>query len=77
MLLRDQPSIQVVAQAGDGLEALALVCKSRLDVVVIDAVLPGLNGIEVTRRIRVRRPDVKVLCLSMRRVIGLPCGDDP
>lgn len=56
--------IVVVAEAGDGAQAVALVAEHRPDVAVLDIQMPGLTGIEATRRIRAGHPGVKVLVLT-------------
>jgi len=64
-LLEQQPDVEVVAEAGDGREALRLVQETSPNIVVMDVVMPDLNGIEATRQIIARAPGVKVLALSM------------
>ncbi|MER7370416.1 response regulator transcription factor [Nonomuraea wenchangensis] len=49
VILEDQPDIRVVAEAGDGDEAIALARRLRPDVCLVDVQMPGANGIEVTR----------------------------
>lgn len=51
----------LVGEAADGAEALALVLRERPDVLVTDLVMPGLNGIELTRRVREAWPDTKII----------------
>ncbi|MEJ2150267.1 MAG: response regulator transcription factor [Chloroflexota bacterium] len=64
-LLRDLPGIQVIAEAGDGREALRLVETQRPDVVLMDITMPGLNGIEATAHMVSDFPEVGVIILSM------------
>ena len=65
MLLGNQAGIKVVGQAANGLEAVALAEKLRPDVVIVDMMMPGLNGLEVTSQIRQRLPGSRVIVLSM------------
>ncbi len=65
VLLDAQPGIEVVGVAADGLETVAKAAELRPDVVVMDIRMPGLNGIEATRRISADPAlDVKVLVLT-------------
>ena len=64
-LLADVPGIQVVAEAGDGREALRLAQEHQPDVVLMDIAMPGLNGLEATARIGEECPYVRVIILSM------------
>lgn len=64
-LLENHGGFSVVAEAGDGLEALRLTARLKPDVLVVDLMMPGLNGIEVTRRIAKLSPHTKVIILSM------------
>ena len=63
-LCKKENDIEVVAEAGDGRTAVALVSKHLPDIVVMEIHLPDLNGVEATRQIRAREPSVKVLALS-------------
>ena len=62
--LEEEGDIAVVAEAGDGEQAMALVAAHQPDVAVLDIQMPGLSGIEVTRRIKAQFPDVRVLVLT-------------
>ncbi|MBE3583060.1 MAG: response regulator transcription factor [Limnochordaceae bacterium] len=64
-LLSEEPDLQIVGEAADGQQAVELAERLRPDVVVMDIGLPGLNGIEATRRIRQRLPHTKVLALTV------------
>lgn len=64
-LLASMPGIQVVAETGDGPETLRLATELKPDVVLLDITMPGLNGLEVTKRLRAVQPKAKVLILSM------------
>lgn len=64
-ILRNEPDIEVAAEARDGQEAVAKALTMRPDVVLMDLEMPGLNGVEATRRIRQAEPGVHVLILTM------------
>ena len=64
-LLRGEESIDVVGEAADGAEAVALARTLRPDVVVMDVSMPKMNGIEATRIIVAELPGVRVVGLSM------------
>jgi DNA-binding NarL/FixJ family response regulator len=64
-ILEDDPAIQVIAEASDGEEAVRLTLELKPKVVVMDCALPGISGIDATRRIRAKMPDAAVLMLSM------------
>ena len=58
------PGLEVVAEARDGLEAVRMAEETDPDLVLMDVSMPGLNGIEATRRIASGRSRTKVVCLS-------------
>lgn len=64
-LLQESPSVRIVGEAADGLEAVHQAATLRPDVVVLDMNLPSLNGFEVARRIRAAVPHAKVLFLTV------------
>src|SRR5689334_20134276 len=65
ILLEKQADMNVVAEAEDGVSAVLLTSKLSPDVVIMDIAMPGMNGIEATRRIIEKTPAVKVIALSM------------
>jgi len=56
--------ITIVGEAASGEEALAVVLRERPDVVIADLMMPRLNGLELTRRIKQERPQTKILLMS-------------
>lgn len=64
-LLEKMPAVEVVAEAGDGREALALMRKHAPEVALMDIAMPGLNGLEAVSRAHREFPQLKVLILSM------------
>ena len=63
-MLASDPRLEVVAEAGDGAEAVALALRERPDVVLMDLRLPELDGASATAEIRNRRPETQVLVLT-------------
>ncbi len=66
-ILEAQAEFEIVGEACDGKQAVELAEQLRPDVVVMDVAMPGLNGIEATRRICESSPRTRVLALSMHR----------
>jgi DNA-binding NarL/FixJ family response regulator len=64
-LLEAEPAFRVIGEAGDGLEAVQQVEHLRPDVLVLDLMMPGLSGLEVTCQVRKRSPKTRVVILSM------------
>src|SRR6516165_8719344 len=64
-LIEAQPNWQVVAEAGDGKEAVQKALETKPDVAVIDYSLPLINGLEATRQIRFAQPRTEVLIFTM------------
>ena len=64
-ILEDEPDIVVVGEAGGGAEAIALEQQLDPDVVVLDMAMPEINGLHAAIEIVRRRPDRRILMLSM------------
>jgi DNA-binding NarL/FixJ family response regulator len=64
-LLAGIPDVQVIAEAGDGREALRLIEEHQPDLVLMDISMPGLNGLEAAARVASESPYVRVIILSM------------
>jgi DNA-binding NarL/FixJ family response regulator len=70
-LLEDDPALAVVGEANNGDEAIALVAELKPNVVVMDAAMPGTNGLAATQQIAEKWPEVAVLMLSMHSEVTL------
>jgi two-component system response regulator NreC len=64
-LLEAEPDLQLVGETGDGLEAVQLAERLEPDVVVLDLMMPSINGLEATRQISESCPRTQVIILSM------------
>jgi DNA-binding NarL/FixJ family response regulator len=74
-----QPRVEVVGEAANGQEAIGLLEERRADVVVMDARMPVMDGLEATRLIKDKWPDVKVVVLTLYptyRAKALAAGAD-
>tara|TARA_Y100000768_G_scaffold382534_1_gene363068 strand:- start:983 stop:1858 length:876 start_codon:yes stop_codon:yes gene_type:complete len=69
-LLSEVPSINVIGEAGTGEEAIRLVREHRPSVVLMDVRMPGIGGLEATRKLVRIDPDIKVIALTV-------CGEEP
>ena len=65
-LLEAEPEFRVVGEAGDGIEALQLIERLKPNILVIDMMMPGLNGLEVLRQIQKISPSTRAIVLSMQ-----------
>jgi len=64
-LLSSAPGIAIAAEAGDGDATLALVRANDYDIAVLDLSMPGLAGIDLIKRVKLEKPKLRVLVLSM------------
>jgi DNA-binding NarL/FixJ family response regulator len=67
--LREQPELQIVGQAFDGLEAVQQARQLQPDIILLDVGLPSLNGIKAARRIREVAPASRILFVSETRSV--------
>ncbi len=65
MLLEKHPDLQVVGEADDGRQAVALAAQLNPDVIVMDVAMPNLNGIDASKRITASNPRISIVILSM------------
>ncbi len=66
LLLETQPEFRVVGEASDGLEAVRTIEQKQPDVLVLDLMMPGLDGVAVTQQVSRRFPRTRVVILSMQ-----------
>lgn len=70
MLVNRQPDMEVVAEADDGREALAKAKEFQPDVAILDVSMPGMNGLEATRRLKRSYPNVRIVTLTRHTETG-------
>ena len=66
-LIEEMPDVEVIGEAGDGMELLSLLKEVRPDLAILDISMPHLRGIEAAREIRMLYPAVKILVLTMHK----------
>lgn len=64
-LLERSSEIEVVGETGNGIDTLKLVAATSPDIVCMDIGLPGMNGVETTRRLKAAHPSLKIIALSI------------
>ncbi|KOX02311.1 regulator [Streptomyces sp. NRRL B-1140] len=65
LILDQQPDLEVVAEAGDGAEAIELARTRDVDLAVLDIAMPRLTGLQAARELAVLRPGLRILMLTM------------
>jgi DNA-binding NarL/FixJ family response regulator len=65
LVLESEPGFVVVGEAGDGVEAVEQALAGELDLAVLDITMPRMGGLQAAREIAQRRPDVRILMLSV------------
>ena len=78
-LLATAPPVQVVGEAADGREAINLITELQPDVVLMDASMPIMDGLEATRLVKAQWPEVRVIVLTIHtglRAEALAAGAD-
>ncbi len=65
LILEAEPDLEVVAEAGDGAEAVELAREHRPDLAVLDISMPRMTGLQAARELRRRAPETRLLMLSM------------
>ncbi len=66
-IIERRKSLEVIGEAGDGLELLKILRTSTPDMVIVDISMPKMRGLEAVRQIKARHPQVKVLILTMHK----------
>lgn len=67
LVLDSEPDLEVVAEAGDGAEAVARALEGDIDLVIIDISMPRMTGLQAVRELHARRSDLRILILSMHQ----------
>jgi DNA-binding NarL/FixJ family response regulator len=65
LVLDSEPDLEVVAEAGDGAEAVKLALDDGIDLAIVDISMPRMTGLQAVREIQRRRPEMRTLVLSM------------
>jgi DNA-binding NarL/FixJ family response regulator len=66
-IIQENPAMQVILEAGDGVELLALLKESTPDIVILDISMPRLGGLEAAKIIKTEYPTIKIMILTMHR----------
>src|SRR3954463_7732217 len=74
LVLESEPDLRVVAEAGDGAEAVRLGMNEEVELAVLDVSMPRMTGLQAARELTSRRGDLRVLILSMHDNEQYLCG---
>ncbi len=69
-VLERERDFSIIGEAGDGLETIRLAEQLNPNVVIVDLMMPGLNGREVVRQLKHRKPEIRLVVLSMHTTEG-------
>ena len=72
LILEDHKDIDVIGEAGSGEDAVSLTDKLHPDIVLMDINMPGIGGIEATRRIRQRHPEIQIIAVTVHSDAPFP-----
>ncbi|MBZ0293020.1 MAG: response regulator transcription factor, partial [Anaerolineae bacterium] len=64
MFLKSETEFEVIGEAANGLQAIEMARQLQPDVILMDLLMPGMNGIDATRTIRQEMPDTEVIALT-------------
>ncbi len=65
MVFDAEPDLEVVAETGDGADAVARALQDGVDLAILDITMPRMTGLQATRELHHRRPELRILILSM------------
>jgi DNA-binding NarL/FixJ family response regulator len=68
MVLETAPDLEVIAEAGDGIEAVERALQEDIDLAILDVAMPRRTGLQAARELARRRPELRILMLSMHDV---------
>lgn len=70
-VLTDYENVTVIGEAGSGEEAFSIIEKLHPDIIVLDLQLPGMSGVDLSRKVKAIFPDTKIILLTMHKEEGI------
>jgi DNA-binding NarL/FixJ family response regulator len=64
-ILAQEPNLRVVGEAGDGAQAIQLSHEHQPNIILLDLVMPQVNGLEATQQIKMERPETKIIIMTV------------